>query len=58
MLCLSGFELYSRWVPLSCLTRIITQKEGFTVQRMLINQNAVFLPGHACCIIYANNMIM
>ena len=42
----------------SCLTRIITQKEGFTVQRMLINQNAVFLPGHACCIIYANNMIM
>ena len=21
--------------------------EGFTVQRMLINQNAVFLPGHA-----------
>ena len=31
----------------SRLTRIITQKEGFTVQRMLINQNAVILY-HLC----------
>ena len=31
MLCLSGFELYSRWVPLLlrlCLMRVITGREG------------------------------
>ena len=29
----------------------------FTVQRMLIRQNAVFSAG-TCCIVYASNMIM
>ena len=34
MLCLSGFELYSRWVPLN-LTLLIFQWQGKVIKKIL-----------------------
>ena len=38
MLCLSSFELYSRWVPLLlrlCLMRVIMHRKGRKLERKL-----------------------
>ena len=49
MLCLSGFELYSRWVPCSWSCRILVIRHGLIinlqwVNQMIINpQNAKFM---------------
>ena len=43
MLCLSGFELYSRWVPLSCLlaTKILHRNSPTHVQKRTLRPKVV-----------------